>query len=80
MNRPNKDDMLSEHERPGFKSMADQTWRDMSNNEVQRFVVRSNRSEGYQIIDTYNGADGVVMSGFRTENSAHEYLRTNRQR
>jgi hypothetical protein len=73
-------DMLPEYERSNFKSMADQTWRDLQNNEHKQFIVRSSSSGGHQIINTFNGVEDVVLDNFSTKAAAQDYLRKHPQR
>jgi hypothetical protein len=75
--------MTKELVRPEAKAnlrrYADITWRDVSDVEHIRYVVRPMKpGPGVEVIDTSNHANWSVKSNFHTETDALEWMRTNR--
>ena len=77
-NRPN---LISPEERPDFPSMARAKWRDTDGREHQHYIVRrmADGSGGFEVVDTHNNADHVVIAHIATREDADHYLRTHRE-
>jgi hypothetical protein len=70
-------DRIPREDRPGFRSYAAATWRDLDNKEHRRFVVRRMKEgTGFEVIDTYD-ANSVESSNFTTMESAQEWMNKN---
>ena len=62
-----------------FRSYRDATWRDVSDVEHTRYIIRPMKpGRGLEVIDTYNNANWSVVSDFQTEADAREWMRKNR--
>jgi hypothetical protein len=71
--------VIPPEERPGFRSMAKETWLHTDDVHRQRFVVQRGTT-GFQIIDTFNDANTVHKDNIATAAEAHEYLRKTKTR
>ena len=73
-------DRIPPEDRQDFRSYTRATWRDTDGRENKRYHARpmQDGSGGFEIVDTYNNANVVVQSNFKTAQSAEEWMRTNR--
>jgi hypothetical protein len=71
--------LVRPEDKPNFRSYTDATWRDVSDVEHTRYIIRPMKPGlGLEVIDTNNNANWSVVSDFRTEADAREWMRTNR--
>jgi hypothetical protein len=72
-------EMIHPEDKPGFRSYAKATWRDLHNVEHTRYMIRPMKpGPGFEVIDTNNNANWSVVSNFRIEADGREWLRINR--
>jgi len=72
-------EVVRPEDEPHFRSYTGATWRDVSDVERTRYIIRPMKpGRGLEVIDTNNSANWSVASDFQTEGDAREWMRTNR--
>ena len=69
-------ELIRPEDGPNFRSYTDATWRDVSDVEHTRYMIRPMKpGRGLEVIDSKNNANWTVVSDFQMEADARESMR-----